>query len=297
MKKHIDNRILAVMLLAVMLAAPAVSLSEGEALTVKDIPLKLRVSYKKENENNPLYTQRFGADPGVMEYDGRLYVYMTDDILEVDANNKIKENSYSLIRSINCISSDDLVNWTDHGKIRTAGASGAAKWANNSWAPCAAHKTIDGKEKFFLYFCNGGNGIGVLTADSPIGPWKDERGRALIDRTVQNCADVTWLFDPAVIVDDDGTGYLAFGGGVPDGNQAAPGTGRIVRLGEDMISLAGDPVRLDVPWLFEDSGINKIGGKYIYSYCSNWQTSGNSLHMTDGAIQYMTADDPLGPYT
>ncbi len=291
------RRLLAFALTAAMLTAPAVSRSEGEARTVKDIPLKLKKAYKNENEYNPLYTQRFGADPGVMEYEGRLYVYMTDDILEVDANGKIKENSYSQIRSINCISSDDLVNWTDHGKIRVAGAAGAAKWANNSWAPCAAHKVIDGKEKFFLYFCNGGNGIGVLTSDSPIGPWKDERGRALIDRTVKNCADVTWLFDPAVMVDDDGTGYLAFGGGVPEGKQAAPGTGRIVRLADDMISLAGDPVRLDVPWLFEDSGINKIGGKYIYSYCSNWQTGGNTLRMTDGAIQYMTADDPLGPYT
>ena len=72
------------------------------------------------------------------------------------------------------------------------------------------------------------------------------------------------------MVDDDGTGYLAFGGGVPKGKQAAPGTGRIVRLGEDMLSLDGKPVALDVPYLFEDSGINKIGGKYFYSYCSNF---------------------------
>lgn len=65
------------------------------------------------------------------------------------------------------------------------------------------------------------------------------------------------------MVDDDGTGYLAFGGGIPEGRQEAPGTARIVKLGEDMISLAEDPVRLDVPWLFEDSGINKINGKYV----------------------------------
>jgi hypothetical protein len=28
-------------------------------------------------------------------------------------------------------------------------------------------KKINGKDKFFLYFANGGGGIGVLTADSP----------------------------------------------------------------------------------------------------------------------------------
>ncbi len=260
-------------------------------------PVILQSSYKNAGENNPLYTQRFGADPGVMEYGGRLYVYMTDDILEYDAAGAVKENSYSMIRTINCISSDDLVNWTDHGRIPAAGQGGIARWASNSWAPCAAHKTVDGKEKFFLYFCNGGNGIGVLCADSPTGPWRDERGSALVTRAVKGCADVTWLFDPAVMVDEDGTGYLAFGGGIPEGKQNDPGTARIVRLGEDMISLDGDPVRIMAPWLFEDSGINRIGGRYIYSYCSNWQTRGNALHMTDGAIQYMVSDAPLGPYT
>ena len=271
--------------------------AKGEDVSMSTVPVTLQKSYKKAGENNPLYTQRFGADPGVMEYNGRLYVYMTDDLLEYDAGGKVKENSYSQIRTINCISSDDLVNWTDHGKIRVAGAYGAAKWAVNSWAPCAAHKTINGQEKFFLYFCNGGNGIGVLTADSPTGPWRDERGSLLVTRSVPNCADVTWLFDPAVMVDEDGTGYLAFGGGIPDGMQAAPGTARIVRLADDMIHLDGDPVRLDVPWLFEDSGINRIGNKYYYTYCSNFMTKGNDMKITDGAIQYMVADDPLGPYT
>ncbi len=270
---------------------------KGEETKMSSIPVTLQKSYKKAGENNPLYTQRFGADPGVMEYDGRLYVYMTDDLLEYDATGKVKENSYSQIRTINCISSDDLVNWTDHGKIRVAGPAGIATWAVNSWAPCAAHKTIDGQEKFFLYFCNGGNGIGVLTADSPVGPWRDERGSLLITRSVKNCADVTWLFDPAVMVDEDGTGYLAFGGGIPEGMQKAPGTARIVKLADDMIHLDGDPVRLDVPWLFEDSGINRVGDKYWYTYCSNFMTSGNSLKLTDGAIQYMIADDPMGPYT
>jgi hypothetical protein len=64
-----------------------------------------------------------------------------------------------------------------------------------------------------------------------------------------------------------------------------------------MMSLDCDPVRLDVPYLFEDSGINRVGNRYVYTYCSNFQTAGNALRLSDGAIQYMTADDPLGPYT
>ena len=285
------------MLAVLLLAAMPLAGARGEGTTLADKGVEVKKSYKWPGNGNPLYTQRFGADPGVMEYNGRLYVFMTNDIIEYDAAGKVKENSYSKIKHISCISSDDMVNWTDHGLIPVAGTKGIAKWANNSWAPCAAHKTIDGKEKFFLYFCNGGNGIGVLTADSPTGPWRDETGRLLVTRSTPNCAKVTWLFDPAVMVDEDGTGYLAFGGGVPGGKAAAPGTARIVRLGDDMISLACDPVTIDAPWLFEDSGINRIGDRYIYSYCSNWETNGNDLKLTSGAIQYMVSDDPMGPYT
>lgn len=254
-------------------------------------------SYKEDGENNPLFTQRFGADPGVMEYNGRIYVYTTNDVIEYDSSGNIVENTYAQINKINCISSDDMVNWTDHGAIEVAGENGAATWAAVSWAPCAAHKTINGKEKFFLYFCNGGNGVSVLTADSPTGPWTDPLGKGLITRSTPNCSDVTWLFDPAILVDDDGTGYLYFGGGVPEGKTADPGTARVVQLGDDMISIVGTPQTINPPYLFEDSGINKIGDKYYYTYCSNWNTSGNSYGMTSGAIEYMVSDSPMGPFT
>lgn len=258
--------------------------------------VKLATGYKKDGENNPLYTQRFGADPGVMEYNGRVYVYMTNDVVEYK-DGKITENTYAQVNKINCISSADMVNWEDHGAIPVAGADGIAKWGGNSWAPAAAHKKINGKEKFFLYYANGGNGIGVLTADSPTGPWSDPLGKALISRSTPNCGNVTWLFDPAVMVDDDGTGYLVFGGGVPEGKNENPGTARVVKLGDDMISISGTPQTIDVPYLFEDSGINKINGKYYYTYCSNWKTTGNKYGLDAASIQYMVSDNPMGPYT
>ena len=258
--------------------------------------VKLTTGYKKDGENNPLYTQRFGADPGVMEYNGRVYVYMTNDVVEYK-DGKVTENTYAQVNKINCISSADMVNWEDHGAIPVAGADGIAKWGGNSWAPAAVHKKINGKEKFFLYYANGGNGIGVLTADSPTGPWSDPLGEALISRSTPNCGNVTWLFDPAVMVDDDGTGYLVFGGGVPEEKNENPGTARVVKLGDDMISISGTPQTIDVPYLFEDSGINKINGKYYYTYCSNWKTSGNKYGLDAASIQYMVSDNPMGPYT
>ena len=94
-----------------------------------------------------------------------------------------------------------------------------------------------------------------------------------------------WLFDPAVLVDDDGTGYLYYGGGIPGGDNASqyqknyPGTARVVRLADNMVQLAGNAVTINAPGLFEDSGIHKKNGKYYYTYCSNFSnnlsTTGN----------------------
>lgn len=275
---------------------PFVMPASAEELTAMFDSLVLNASHKKDGENNPLFTQRFGADPGVLVWNDRLYVYTTNDVVEYNADGTVKENTYGQINKINCISSADLVNWTDHGAIPVAGRSGIATWASNSWAPCAAHKVINGQDKFFLYFCNGGNGVSVLTADDPAGPWTDPLGHGLITRSTPNCADVVWLFDPAVFVDEDGTGYLYFGGGVPEGQQTNPGTIRCVQLGEDMISIVGEPQVIDAPYVFEDSGINRIGDTYYYSYCSNWNTAGNTLGMSSGAIEYMTSDSPMGPF-
>jgi len=249
-------------------------------------------SYRKVGNTNPLMGHKFGADPFGMEYNGRLYVYMTDDHMYDSKGNAIT-SGYSDIRCISIISSADLVNWTDHGAIQIAGSGGPAKWANNSWAPCAAHKTINGKEKFFMYFADNGSGIGVVTSDTPYGPWTDPLGKQIISRSTPNCSDVTWLFDPAVMVDNDGKAYLYFGGGVPDGKQSDPGTARCVQLGDDMISIVGTPQKINPPYLFEDSGINHVGNKYLYSYCSNWTSNSNP---GVAKIAYMTSDSPLGPF-
>ncbi|MBP3800505.1 MAG: family 43 glycosylhydrolase [Clostridia bacterium] len=251
--------------------------------------INLAKSFKDLKNHNPCLTQKFSADPGVMEYNGRVYVYGTNDgYLQSTTPAK---NEYGRINQINVMSSADLVNWSDHGTINVAGSNGAAKWAANSWAPTAAHKTINGKEKFFLYFANNASGIGVLVSDSPTGPWTDPIGGPLISRSTPNC-NVEWLFDPAVFVDSDGNGYLYFGGGVPNGKQENPQTIRAIKLGDDMISLSGTAVNIDAPWAFEDSGINKIGNTYLYSYCTNW--SGGPLG--NAKIAYMSSSNPLGPY-
>lgn len=251
-------------------------------------------SYKSTSNHNPLITQRYGADPCAMVYGDSVYIYMTHDIYEYDNTGSIKENGYGKITDIVCISSADLVNWTDHGPMKVAGSGGTSK-AVNSWAPTACHAKINGKDRFFLYFANNANGIYVVSSDTPYGPWEDcKNGQGLITRSTPNCNNVTWLFDPAVVVDDDGTGYIYFGGGVPSGKQADPGTARVAKLGKDFISIDGTPAAINPPYLFEDAGANKIGDTYVYSYCTNWNCQSPYKNAN---IAYMTSKNPMGPFT
>lgn len=247
---------------------------------------------------NPLFAHKFGADPYALVYKDRVYLYMTNDVLEYDASGKVKDNSFFNINKISVISSDDLVNWTDHGEIPVAGPQGAAKWAAQSWAPAAAHKVIDGKDKFFLYFANNASGIGVLSSDSPTGPWVDPIGHALITRSTPGVQDVTWLFDPAVFIDDDGKAYIYFGGGIPEGKDAMPNTARVMQLGADMTSVVGEAAVIPAPFMFEDSGMNKYNGTYYYTYCSNFYSGTRPEGSPGGGeIAYLKSDHPMGPWT
>ena len=260
--------------------------------------LMAQKAVKMPGENNPAVLHKFNADPAVLVFDDTVYIYCTGDSQQAEFSMGQADNSYDKINTLNVFSSKDLVNWTDCGIIKVAGPNGAAKWARNSWAPAIATKKIDGKDKFFLYFADSANGIGVLSADSPTGPFVDPIGKALVSRGMPNIDGVHWLFDPAVIVDDDGKGYIYFGGG----HQAEfihPKSARCAALTDDMIGLACDPVEIDPPFLFEDSGINKFGDTYYYSYCTNWQSRDGvkaDPMLPIAVIAYMTSKNPLGPF-
>ena len=58
-------------------------------------------------------------------------------------------------------------------------------------------------------------------------------------------------------INDDGTeAYLTFGGGDVTGTELLPGNARIVKLGDDMISLASDIKTISAPCHFEANELN-----------------------------------------
>lgn len=153
----------------------------------------------------------------MMVYNGRVYIYMSSDSFEYDSIGNIIDNDYKNIKLIICILFDDMVNWIDYGEILVVGLNGLVKWVSNFWVLVVIYKVINGKEKFFMYFVNNGGVIGVFIVDILIGLWKDFFGKFMIIINIFGVNGVEWFFDLVVLIDDDGIGYLYFGGGILGG--------------------------------------------------------------------------------
>ena len=201
-----------------------------------------------------------------------------------------------------------MVNWTFHGTIDVAKLCSSWGWQfAASWAPSVTWRVNkNGKNEFFLYFANSGGSIGMLKADSPIGPWRSPLSKPLIDSSTPGVSPCNWIFDPGVVIDDNGTGWIAFGGGDPNnqGTKLMPGNSRVAKLKESMTALDGKAVNLPAPYLFEASELNMMNGRFVYTYNTSWSDRddwskyakrGSNSAPSTCSMCYMVTDDPLDP--
>jgi len=219
----------------------------------------------------PISSQRYLADPSSLVTSDRVYIYCSND------DESPVEGSYN-IPNVVCVSSSDMKNWTDHGIVFDAERD--TSWAKKTWAPCA----IERNGKAYLYFGNGGGNIGVVAGDSPIGPFKDIKGKPLIEHGTPGVqpARNMWLFDPGVFIDDDGQAYIYFGGNGDDNV-------RVAKLKEDMVTLAGDVMKMNAPNFFEAAWVYKIGDTYYFTYSTTPKAAMR--------IDYMTSKSPTEGFT
>jgi arabinoxylan arabinofuranohydrolase len=216
----------------------------------------------------PIMSHRYLADPGSLVHSGRVYLYNSND----DDNG----NGYQM-RSIVCVSSSDMKNWTDHGIVFRVPTD--APWAGFSWAP----QPIARDGTIYLYFGNNANGVGVASSKDPAGPFKDAKGSVLVDgKTPGATGTNSWLFDPGAFIDDDGQAYLSFGG---NGQNNA----RIIKLGNNLASVTGSAAALSPTGFFEASFLFKRKDLYYFAYSSD---SSHGLR-----IDYMTSASPMSGYT
>ena len=255
----------------------------------------LAEAWKKAEAGNPISADVYCADPTAVEYNGRLYVYGTNDQQQLDEGSS-KTNTYETIKSFVVFSTDDMVNWVYHGTVNTGEI---APWIISSWAPSVVSRTeADGLTHFYLYFSNNGCGVGVITATDPLGPWSDPLGEPLIRQGMRGLGGVPNPFDPGACIDGNGTGWLTFGGGMPaNATNYQPGSARIVQLGEDMLSFASDFTLVPAPFFYEASELNIIGDTFCYTYNTSWSAREGWPFQIDPptrcAMSYMTTKTPL----
>jgi hypothetical protein len=236
--------------------------------------------------DNPIVQTNYTSDPAPMVYNGRLYLITTHDE-NVAGQPCTAKAGYTLCKWF-AYSSADMVNWTDHGTV--------ASWSAFTWAGTAAWapQAISRNGKFYLYVpltdASGSTVIGVGVSDSPLGPYKDAVGRALV---TSGCSGGTGDIDPTVFIDDDGQAYLYFGRSVPG----------YVKLNADMISYTGGvqcptvntqtfgpaPSAGGFPSQYEEGPwIMKRGATYYLAYAANGIPED---------ISYSKATAPTGPFT
>ena len=210
---------------------------------------------------SPIIQTKYTADPAPLVANDTIYLYTTHD--EDDAEG-FKMKDWLLYTST------DMVNWTDHGAVASLNDFAWAKHDNGAWAEQVVYRN----GKYYMYCPIHGNGIGVLVADSPYGPFKDPLGKPLVWQR-EHWDDI----DPTVMIDDDGQAYMYWGN---------PNV-YYVKLNKDMISYSGNIVKLDKrpehyqegPWVY------KRQGQYYMAFASTCCPEG---------IGYAMSDSPTGPW-
>ena len=218
------------------------------------------MAQKPQTMNMPLVQTKYTADPAPYVHGDTIYLYTTHD--EDDAEG-FKMKDWLLYTST------DMVNWQDHGAVASLKDFPWYKGDNGAWAECV----VERNGKWYMYCPIHGNGIGVLVADSPFGPFKDPIGKPLVWRT-EHWSDI----DPSVWIDNDGRAYMYWGN---------PHT-YCVELNEDMISTKGDIMTMDKiedyqegPWIW------KRGDWYYLAFASTCCPEG---------IGYAMSKSPTGPW-
>ncbi|MCG9696614.1 glycoside hydrolase family 43 protein [Shewanella sp. Isolate11] len=218
---------------------------------------------------NPLFTDVYTADPAAMVHDDTVYLYTGHDEATPDSK-------FFVMNDWLVFSSKDLVNWERHGAKLSVKDF---KWASgDAWA---AH-VIEKDNKFYWYVTVrhatiNGFAVGVAVADSPLGPFKDARGSALITNDMTTDTEIDWDdIDPAAFIDDDGQAYLFWGNSKP----------KYVKLKDNMIEMDGPIHSIDLPDFTEALWVHKKDKTYYLSYAYGFPEK----------IAYATSDSIEGPW-
>ncbi len=234
--------------------------------------------------DNPISSYHYLADPSCAS-DGDTFYILTD----VDDYNNQTNWNYDIV-GLYAFTSEDMKNWTDHGMIfRSKREFG--NYPNNTWASGIAVKN----GKVYIVYPDGASGVGMITAPAIDGPYtdpvKETHGVNRIaggGSLIGGCDGIAHCFDPGILIDDDGKGYVIFGGGEsssrPYGNNFD-----IISFTESNGKITFDKnslKKVSLPNSFEAPYLHKKGSTYYLSFNNRSQV-----------IDYGMSNNIWGPYT
>jgi len=236
---------------------------------------------------NPISTYHYLADPGAAADDEYFYI-----ITDSDDPAPYNADGYK-IYALYGFRSKDMQNWTDFGVIYDA------RQIDGLGAIWASGIAVNPKNnKLYIVLPDGANGVAYIKADSIAGPWSNAVGggktKLVGGGGVTGCDGVAWCFDPGIFFDDDGSGYVTWGGG---DNASRPNTDNfdVMKLNSSYDGFTGNAQHVKVEGLqtrkmLEASYIHKYKGKYYFSYSTGWQQGAPT-------IDYAMGSSPMGPFT
>lgn len=226
---------------------------------------------------NPLFTDSFTADPAFLVVGDTVYAYVGQD--------KAAPGGWFNMPGWLCYSSKDMIHWEPHGTVLKPEAFGYAV-PTSAWAAQVV-KADDGKYYFYVTLDDKNtklHTVDVAVSDSPLGPFLPARkdGTPLVtdDMTPDSHrwnADI----DPTVIIDDDGTPWMAWGNG----------DCYMARLKKNMHEIDGEVKKVPLrnysegPWLMKRNDIYYI----IYA--------ADAPGVQEEQMAYSTAPSINGPWT
>ena len=242
---------------------------------------RVTVGWEAQNPILPLTWELYIADGEPHVFDGRMYIFGSRDNFDGlgdDGRVDWCSDNYHVIWS------DDLKHWTDAGEAlnlkdipEEVKGSGIRLWAPDVFRD-------SGTGKFHMATCTNNGKVFLLDADRPEGPYTNARTITLNGQELGH-------IDPGILVDDDGKVYLALPHFI------------VAQLDPDDYSrILPESVRDMTPFMptdnepFEGPSLRKRGDTYYYIYIQNTgKVAENGPVPT--RMAYLTAKDPLGPYT
>lgn len=234
------------------------------------VPLSGCMFNKGAEITNPLVKNVYAADPSVLKFNGKYYLYATID--------PWGGSKLAVFRS------DDMVNWERLSINWPTKEQCTSPTSNRNlvWAPSVV-KGLNGK--FYMYVSVGSE-IWVGVSDHPLGPWsnaKPDNSPLVAGNAMEGCH----MIDAECFIDDDGRAYLYWGSGLgwKDGKCL------VVELKSDMVGFDGEITDITPPNYFEAPFMVKQNGVYYLMY-----SEGKCIDSTY-KIRYSTGNTPLGPWT